>query len=324
MLVAPAAAQAPGYRAAATRILDEGRAATALVAAGEADRLYAQFTTEFRTQVSRAELRQLIAATRQAAPIGAVRGESALPVAPDEAIYEADHVWGGKVLGVELVFDAAGRIAGGLIQERKPLPPDPHAGYRQHARLRLPFDGTWWVFWGGATERQNYHALSLDQRHAWDILVWRNGGTHRGDGKRLEDYWAFNRPVLAPADARVVEVADGLRDNAPGHMDPQHAAGNHVILDLGHGEYALIAHMRHGSITVTVGDRVRAGQTIGRCGNSGNTSEPHVHFPRPGRAEALPRPRSAGRFLGLHGRRPARLARDSYARPVRSQSRVRP
>jgi murein DD-endopeptidase MepM/ murein hydrolase activator NlpD len=120
--------------------------------------------------------------------------------------------------------------------------------------------------------------VASDQRHAWDILVWRNGGTHRGDGKRLTDYWAFGRRILAPAAARVIEAVDGLPDNVPGHMDPQHAAGNHVVLDLGHGEYALIAHLRHGSVAVKVGDRVRTGQLLGRCGNSGNTSEPHVHF----------------------------------------------
>ena len=107
--------------------------------------------------MTRAQLGQLVGATRTTAPIGRVLGESALPLSPDEAIYQVDRAWGTKSLAIELVFDGRGRIAGGLIQERKPLPPDPHAGYRQHTKLRLPFDGTWWVFWGGATERQNYH-----------------------------------------------------------------------------------------------------------------------------------------------------------------------
>ena len=75
----------------------------------------------------------------------------------------------------------------------------------------------------------------------------------------------------------MIEAVDGLRDNVPGRMDPQHAAGNHVVLDLGRGEYALIAHLRDGSVAVNVGDRVRTGQLLGRCGNR-NTSEPHVHF----------------------------------------------
>jgi murein DD-endopeptidase MepM/ murein hydrolase activator NlpD len=277
-VVAPAGAQAPGYRSATTRILAEGRAASALIAHGSGGRLYAKFARQFRAQVSLPQLLQIIGSTLSQAPVGPVRGESALPLAPDEGIYEGDYAWGAKTLAITLVFDARGRIAGGLVQERKPLPPDPHAGYRQHTRLRLPFDGTWWVFWGGATERQNYHVIAPDQRHAWDILVWRNGGTHRRDGKHLTDYWAFGRRILAPAPARVIEAVDGLPDNVPGHMDPQHAAGNHVVLDLGHGEYALIAHLRHGSVAVKVGDRVRTGQLLGRCGNSGNTSEPHVHF----------------------------------------------
>ena len=151
-------------------------------------------TPQFRAQVSLLQLTQTIGATLAKAPVGPVHGESALPLAPDEGIYQGDYRWGAKTLAITLVFDARGRIAGGLVQERKPLPPDPHAGYRQHTRLRLPFDGTWWVFWGGATELQNYHVIAPDQRHAWDILVWRKGGTHHGDGKRLTDYWAFGRP----------------------------------------------------------------------------------------------------------------------------------
>ena len=55
-------------------------------------------------------------------------------------------------------------------------------------------------------------------------------------------------------------------------------AGNHVVLDLGHGEYALLAHMQRGSVRVRVGDRVRTGDVLGLTGNSGNSSEPHLHF----------------------------------------------
>jgi murein DD-endopeptidase MepM/ murein hydrolase activator NlpD len=54
--------------------------------------------------------------------------------------------------------------------------------------------------------------------------------------------------------------------------------GNHLILDLGDGTYALYAHVRRGSLTVRAGDRVRAGRPVGQCGNSGNSTEPHVHF----------------------------------------------
>lgn len=84
--------------------------------------------------------------------------------------------------------------------------------------------------------------------------------------------------MLAPAAARVAATQDGTPDNKPGVMNPLQPAGNYVLLDLGHREYALIAHLRLNSILVHKGDRVRAGQELGHCGNSGNSSEPHVHF----------------------------------------------
>jgi murein DD-endopeptidase MepM/ murein hydrolase activator NlpD len=79
-------------------------------------------------------------------------------------------------------------------------------------------------------------------------------------------------------DATVVAVENGAPDNAPGVMDAEHKAGNHVVLDLGNGEFALLAHLQKGSVAVKVGDKVTAGQRLGLTGNSGNTSEPHLHF----------------------------------------------
>jgi hypothetical protein len=109
---APAGAQAPGYRSATTRILAEGRAASTLIANGSGGRLYAKFAPQFRAQVSLPQLLQIIGATLSQAPVGAVRGESALPLAPDEGIYQGDYGWGTKTLAITLVFDARGRIAG--------------------------------------------------------------------------------------------------------------------------------------------------------------------------------------------------------------------
>jgi hypothetical protein len=147
-----------------------------------------------------------------------------------------------------------------------------------NAHLRLPFDGQWWVLWGGDTATMNYHVIAPDQRHAYDIVMWKDGSTHTGDGKKNEDYFCWGQPIVAPADATVTEVENGAPDNTPGVMDPEHKAGNHVVLDLGGGEYALIAHMQKGSVLVKVGDKVTRGQRLGLTGNSGNTTEPHVHF----------------------------------------------
>ena len=103
-----------------------------------------------------------------------------------------------------------------------------------------------------------------------------------GDPALNESYLAFDQPLLAVADATVVRVVSTLPDVTPrqiGTIDVvDEATGNHVVLDLGGGVFAMYAHMKQGSATVAVGDTVVMGQEIGRLGNSGNTSEAHLHF----------------------------------------------
>jgi hypothetical protein len=175
-------------------------------------------------------------------------------------------------------FDARGRIVGFQIRPEPQPAATPHLDYQTKAHLRLPFEGEWFVFWGGRTIEQNYHAAVPDQRFAYDFIVARDGVSHRGDGTRESDYFCWGKPVLSPATATVVTVERLLADNPPGIMDAANPAGNHLILDLGNGEYALLAHLKANSISVEAGDEVEQGQPLGECGNSGNTSEPHLHF----------------------------------------------
>jgi hypothetical protein len=175
-------------------------------------------------------------------------------------------------------FDLAGRVAGFQVGPPKKAAPSPYEAYQLKTALRLPFTGSWTVYWGGRTVDENYHAAYRDQRYAMDLEILRDGVSHAGDGKRNEQYYCFHQPVLAPAAAKVLEAADGLPDNAPGVMDPKHAAGNHVLLDFGNGEYALLAHLSKGTVQVKAGQQVQAGDRLALCGNSGNTSEPHLHF----------------------------------------------
>lgn len=103
-----------------------------------------------------------------------------------------------------------------------------------------------------------------------------------GDPKKPESYVIYNKPAYAVADARVVAALDGLPDSPPGGLPPdlpiEQADGNHVVLDLGDGRFALYAHFAPNSVQVRRGDRVRRGQLLGRVGTSGNSSEPHLHF----------------------------------------------
>lgn len=213
---------------------------------------------------------------------------------------------------------ADGRIAGFGIRPAAAASeaPSRFADYVTKTALRLPFDGDWYVFWGGRTREQNYHVIARDQRFAYDIVVRRDGSTHTGDGTRADQYYCWGRPILAPGAGTIVTAADSLADNTPGVMDRAHAAGNHVIIDHGNGEFSLMAHLKRGSVAVRTGQRVAPGDKLGECGNSGNTSEPHLHYhlqdgPQFGNAEGLP-----AQFLAYtaDGQRVAR------GEPVRGQT----
>jgi len=291
-----AAATPPAYEQSKQRIVVEGRAIASLVKAGDAERIFERFTPGLAQAVPLAEVERILAETLRVAPVGARTAESALPLGPDHRGYVVVHRWGKRTILLQALLDARGRIDAIGLSPSLALARDPHAGRPLRARLSLPFRGTWWVVSGGPTEQQNQHVVAPDQRHAYDLVVWRLGATHRGAGTRNADYWAWGKQILAPAAGLVVEAVDGIRDNRPQVQveNRQHPAGNHVVLDLGHGEYALLAHMRKGSVQVGVGDRVLAGDVLGLTGNSGNSSEPHLHFhiqDRPalfGRARGLP------------------------------------
>ncbi len=146
-------------------------------------------------------------------------------------------------------------------------------------RFRLPLEGPVTVVWGGESLQVNYHAVLADQRWAYDLLVTRDGRSHSADGTRLEDYFYYDRPVLAPADGTVRMVRDGEPDR--GIDEPvggRIAAGNHAVIEVADGAFLVVAHLRPGSVRVAPGEVVEVGQVIGRAGNSGNSSEPHVHL----------------------------------------------
>ena len=198
-------------------------------------------------------------------------------------------------LALTMAFTAEGRLDGLVVRPDTPPTEAPSAylDYQAKTPLRLPFRGEWLVYWGGRTLETNHHAASRSQRFAHDLIIVRDGKTHRGDGKRLEDYYSYGEPVLAPAAGTVVWVQDSLPDQAPGSTDPEHPVGNGMVIDHGNGEFSLFAHLSPGTLRVKAGERVKPGQELGRCGNSGNTSEPHLHYhlqngPTMAEADGLP------------------------------------
>ncbi len=149
--------------------------------------------------------------------------------------------------------------------------------------FRLPFEGRWFVGQGGDTPNVNQHmaARALPQLYAIDFM--KVGGTsgrqlNTGDGKQVSDYFSWDQPVLAPCDGEAIAAIDEFPDNKIGETDKAHPAGNHVVIKTADGKFVFVAHLRSHSMKVKTGDRVKAGQQLGNCGNSGNTTAPHVHL----------------------------------------------
>ncbi len=150
---------------------------------------------------------------------------------------------------------------------------------RNATQLKLPFDGKWFVEWGGDTKKLNYHRVSVAQRGAFDFVGHdKYGKSYKGPGTHNEDYYVFGKDVLAPADGEVLEAVTGVRDNKPGQTNLFAVGGNYLLIKHSPKEYSFIAHLRQGTTKVKAGDKVKTGQKVGECGNSGNSSEPHIHY----------------------------------------------
>lgn len=154
-------------------------------------------------------------------------------------------------------------------------------GYQDTAvELEFPFAaGTYYIGQGGSATAINYHHTDRSQRFALDIVALNDFGA-RAAGMMpsdLTDYVAFDRAVQSPCTGVVVSMRDGIDDNRISETNTREPAGNHIILACGTAR-VLLAHLRKGSITIKGGELVTAGETLGRVGNSGNSSEPHLHM----------------------------------------------
>lgn len=177
---------------------------------------------------------------------------------------------------LSVTADPSGRIAGLFFKE--PPPPAP-AVIKSAVPLGLPFAGQWFVFWGGDRIELNQHLDHASQRRAADLVVMDDSGkSHRGEGKSNADYLAYGREILAVADGSVLTVIDGVPENVPGEMNRYVAPGNEVILKHSDTLFSVYAHLQPGKIRVKIGQKVKRGAVLGLCGNSGNSSEPHLHF----------------------------------------------
>ncbi|GAA0584544.1 M23 family metallopeptidase [Paractinoplanes ferrugineus] len=204
-------------------------------------------------------------------------------------------VAGPALLGAFALYAWVGRVCA------EPLPVEP------------PVRGSWRAVNSPASRVPSHGLHAYGQTYAIDLVFASPAGAPApgsGFARRASDFPGFGQPILAAAPGRVVRVRQGQRDHRSRTglaglayllvegmfrelLGAGRVVGNHIVVDLGAGRYALYAHLKRHSASVRAGDVVEAGQEIARCGNSGNSSEPHLHFqimdrPSPTFAAGLP------------------------------------
>ncbi len=179
---------------------------------------------------------------------------------------------------MEVQWDAQGRLQQLTAQPAAQAAPTTTGGHRTKAALHLPFDGSWYVLWGGRSYGDNHHSAVSDQRFALDLLIYKGQKTADGEGLKNEEYYCWGLPVKSPGQGRVVTAVDGVPDNEPNRPRAGNLYGNYVVIDHGTGEYSLLAHMMKGTVKVREGELVAPGTVLGLTGSSGMSTEPHIHY----------------------------------------------
>ncbi|MCX6304518.1 MAG: urea transporter [Bacteroidetes bacterium] len=156
-----------------------------------------------------------------------------------------------------------------------------HVNYKARfgKSLYFPFVLPFWGEWKVTQSHNGKFTHQGDWRHAWDFEITDDEGlSYSGDGNSREDYFAYGKPVVAPADGYVEEIIDDIDENEIGNVDLEHNWGNTIILRHIDQLYSKISHLKKGSFKVAAGDAVKKGQVLAACGNSGRSPVPHIHF----------------------------------------------
>jgi hypothetical protein len=159
--------------------------------------------------------------------------------------------------------------------------------YANKSEYILPFTGKWTVGNGGFRNGEWHSGGRLgSERNAYDFNIMEDEDGSTPDDwalpETVEEYPCYGREVTAVADGIVMKVRNhhpnSRTKNLKAYCDTYDYKGNHIIIKHNENEYSLTVHLMPNSITVKKGDKVKQGQVIARCGNSGNCSAPHIHF----------------------------------------------
>ena len=182
---------------------------------------------------------------------------------------------------------------GSIVGARDIVGPELDVDPRQPTTISSPLKGQAWLNANsccvpeaphrGARIAVGGNSVKKFEEFAIDWVQLRDGRLFDGDGSRNEQWYGFGADVVAVADGSVSVAFDGMPEQTPntpvaGLRGPRDYSGNHVSLQISPGVWAVYAHLQPGSVSVKTGDEVRKGQVIGKLGNSGNSSGPHLHF----------------------------------------------
>lgn len=156
--------------------------------------------------------------------------------------------------------------------------------YQSELSYSLPFKGQWTAVNGCFSKTYSHSWDILTQRYAYDFIILdEHAKSYAGAFDDVDSYHCYGQEIISPADGIIIEIEQRSKDslilkNSRFIMRAKHIAGNYIVIKHGESEYSTLAHLKCGSIKVSVGDRVKKGQTLALCGNSGSSTEPHLHF----------------------------------------------
>jgi len=166
-----------------------------------------------------------------------------------------------------------------------------HADYQTKTNLRIPLTGVGYIVNGGRSSGDNNHK-HMSQRYAVDIVSLQSDTAENVSATKVKSnrfytglrrenssHYCFGRLVVAPGDGLIYEVKDRFDDNTEvGARNHRAPLGNYIVINHKNGEFSFIAHFKKGTIRVKPQQRVKQGDPLGECGNSGRSLRPHVHY----------------------------------------------
>lgn len=250
---------------------------------GDAERVYEECSVEFRSAISLEKVLGVIRGVE--AEVGKLSDARVLEESPGKPLRT---VWvagfferGARNYSVTL--DERGVIKGLWVKSfgdsKETTEKGPADDYVAKNSYVVPLRGAWYVTNGGRELGGNVHIGNREQWYAFDLdRRDADGKDATGDGAKPEQHLAWEQPVVAPADGKVVTVVNGVSDHGLDYRDGYILPGNLVVIDHGSSEFSFLAHLKKDSIVVRPGQRVKRGQLLGKVGNSGNTTGPHLHW----------------------------------------------